>query len=455
MDESDESDTTTSGSFSSITFPHQSGLGKSSPSTNHLGEGLFESADVFSDDDSLDDAHFAWEKGTSMNVPLNDERDKVKPMNVPLNNENERNRAMGEQEESDVESDSSSFLSEEFPDPATDEDCTEPPPPKKTGGFGLRAMLSLFQGKESEILGDALAQTKAKYDKQPTSAEKAPPEITIASNVSDPLMANDEQEPTAESTSASESGSSSHTSDNSLMKDDSEIMQVANEELAHGDSDSPYEGSSDTSSLSFTSPGELSESERQEESTEKPNDLMMKEIQELVVKVMPTEQGNLPRMLEQYKGREKDLLNTLHRLEVRVEARRASCNFASNPAIAATLTAAAATSSINRADKIAEQILRNKALLQHASAVSEKAGLLTAEKAALIAGDGQNKGVSKKHDSCGSSEGGESSGRKNLDLESSTELDDDDFSDDSTYSGEEDERYEDESWSVFSESLLQ
>lgn len=47
-------------------------------------------------------------------------------------------------------------------------------------------------------------------------------------------------------------------------------------------------------------------------------------IRELVAKVMPTEKGRVEQMLEQYRGREMELVNTLSRLDVQLSTQRCS-----------------------------------------------------------------------------------------------------------------------------------
>ena len=182
--------------------------------------------------------------------------------------------------------------------------------------------------------------------------------------------------------------------------------------------DSTYEGTETASS--FDIPEASSESEQADNDSMHSN---VQEIQRLVAKVMPTESGNVNRMLVQYKGREDELLNTLRRLEARVDTKRASgrpIHVSPDPASAAAC-----------------KRLEQKALLARASVMAENAELLAA---AVSFGPGQIHGIKSPYnnnrgaaddESCKSSD--EESAGGGIHWGPSTDIDEDEFSKDSTY----------------------
>ena len=201
------------------------------------------------------------------------------------------------------------------------------------------------------------------------------------------------------------------------------------------DGDSTYNGTETESSF-----GIQSDSERPVGDDDISICSKLSEIHRLVRKVMPGETGNVNRMLIQYKGREEELLNTMRRLEARVDAKNATGRpIHASPSMDASTNAATH---------------RRTALLEKASTVSENAALLAS---ALSYGQsGKNIHGAKNPYDRGAKSVEESSDddvsfcKEGINWGPSAEIDDDDFSKDSTYFETSTHAGDDETVSLFS-----
>ncbi|CAB9514535.1 expressed unknown protein [Seminavis robusta] len=216
--------------------------------------------------------------------------------------------------------------------------------------------------------------------------------------------------------------------------------------LVRGDSDSTYYGNASETSSTFPPESSTSESFAlpEDESGTAANDSTqpstkaatkdpIAEIRELVAIVMPTEQEKITHMLDQYKGREIVLLQTLRRLEARSSARRRR---------GSTVYAAKSTTDPKRSS-----LDTAKEALRRSSVVTENAELLAASATAVAASPTLAEGSERSEKTA------------MLDLETSSEggLEEDEFSLDSTYVDDDMKRSsgsilgdDDGSWSVFS-----
>ena len=197
------------------------------------------------------------------------------------------------------------------------------------------------------------------------------------------------------------------------------------------DGDSTYNGTETESSF-----GIQSDSERPDD-----DDVSvcskLSEIHRLVRKVLPGETGSVNRMLIQYKGREGELLNTMRRLEARVDAKNAT----GRPILATSPSMDASTNAATH---------RRTALLERASTVSENAELLAS---ALTYG--QIHGAKNPYDRGAKSDKENSNDdasfcKGGINWGPSADIDDDDFSKDSTYFEASTHAGDDETISLFS-----
>ena len=250
----------------------------------------------------------------------------------------------------------------------------------------------------------------------------------------------------AETASSSFLETSSTSFQVSSDEDRESCTKKATHNLEFSEGDSTYEGT-ETGSSSF---GIQSESERTD-NDDRNSVSTVSEIHRLVAKVLPGDEGNVNRMLIQYKGREEELLNTLRRLEVRVDSR---CAVGGRPIHVSP--------SMEMADIPVAHMTgmeQRRPLLQKASEISEKSRLLHGTfipyNRCCDSVDDVDKpicnvvggGVAVVGD--GSSSNDEESSKGILNWGSSTDIDEDNFSMDSTYY-ETSAREDDESVSLFS-----